>query len=61
MKKSPRKLRLNRDTLVHLDPQAAAVALGGTEQGVVTSCTYPCACPTGCTDDQPCLGGVALA
>jgi hypothetical protein len=54
-KKSPRKLRLNRDTLVLLDPQTAANAIGGNEANK-TSCTYPCACPTGCTDDQPCIG-----
>jgi hypothetical protein len=53
-KKSPRKLRLNRDTLVLLDPRTASVAVGGVEENK-TSCTSPCGCPTGCTEDQPCM------
>lgn len=50
-KKTPSKLRLNRDTLLLLDPKTASLAVGG----VITSCTYPCECPTGCTEDQPCI------
>jgi hypothetical protein len=56
-KKVPSKLRLSRDTLLLLDPKSVSLAVGG----VITSCTYPCECPTGCTDDQPCLGTAAEA
>jgi hypothetical protein len=56
MKKTrPGKLRLSRETLVLLDPKAAAFAIGGTAEENKTSCTHPCACPTGCTDDEPCI------
>jgi hypothetical protein len=54
MKKNPKKLRLHRDTLALMDPRSLSVPLGGAA-AVVTSCTYPCDCPTGCTADQPCI------
>ena len=55
-----RKLRLSRETLVLLAPGAASVAVGGTAEENKTSCTYACACPTGCTDDQPCIGDLEV-
>lgn len=55
MKKNPKKLRLHRDTLALLDPKAISVPFGGAEEANKTSCTYPCGCPTGCTDDEPCI------
>jgi hypothetical protein len=61
MKKNPKKLRLHRDTLTLLDPKAVAVPVGGAaEVAIVTSCTYPCGCPTGCSDEQACLETAAL-
>lgn len=52
MKKNlKKKLRLNRETLALLE---STVVSGGA--AVVTSCTYPCDCPTGCTEEQPCMG-----
>lgn len=52
MKKNlKKKLRLNRETLALLE---STVVSGGAP--VVTSCTYPCDCPTGCTEEQPCMG-----
>jgi len=51
MKKNPKKLRLHRETLAHLDPQA--VSAGRAEPiGFVSSCTYPCDCQPGCTGDS---------
>jgi hypothetical protein len=55
MKKNPKKLRLHRDTLALLDPKVLGDPVGGAMAAVITSCTYPCDCPTGCTADQPCL------
>lgn len=55
MKKNVKKLRLHRDTLALLDPKAVSVPFGGTDNAVVTSCTRPCGCPTGCSDEQACL------
>jgi hypothetical protein len=60
MKKNLKKLRLNRETLVLLESTVVATPRGG-DAAKVTSCTYPCDCQTGCTDDQPCLGTVGLA
>jgi hypothetical protein len=56
MKKNlKKKLRLNRETLALLESKVVA-------GGYVTSCTYPCDCPTGCTENEPCLGtGVETA
>ena len=54
MKKNPKKLRLHRDTLALLDPKAASIPFGGADVAFMTSCTYPCACPTGCSDEQAC-------
>ncbi|HYU33998.1 MAG TPA: hypothetical protein VEW48_17730 [Thermoanaerobaculia bacterium] len=55
MKKNLKKLRLNRETLALLDSRVVPAPLGGAAAAIVTSCTYPCDCPTGCTADQPCL------
>lgn len=49
MKKNlKKKLRLHRETLALLESKAV---LGG----YVTSCTYPCDCPTGCSEEQACM------
>lgn len=61
MKKNLKKLRLHRDTLALLDPKTISVPFGGLEAANKTSCTQPCNCPTGCTEDQPCLETVLLA
>jgi hypothetical protein len=58
MKKNPKKLRLNRETLVLLESTVVAGPRGAIAPDV-TSCTYPCNCQTGCTDDQPCMGTTA--
>lgn len=55
MKKNLKKLRLNRETLVLLESTVVAGPRGAAA-AIVTSCTYPCDCQTGCTDDQPCIG-----
>jgi hypothetical protein len=54
MKKNLKKLHLHRDTLVLLDPKAVSIPFCGAAEAVVTSCTYPCGCPTGCSDEQAC-------
>lgn len=54
MKKNPKKMRLHRDTLALLDPRAVTIPVGRAEMAIVTSCTYACACPTGCSDEQMC-------
>jgi hypothetical protein len=60
MKKNTEKLRLHRETLSLLDSNMAFVR--GAQAAVVTSCTYPCGCPTGCSDEQECIGtGTVLA
>jgi hypothetical protein len=59
MKKNLKKLRLNRETLAHLDAQA--ISGGRVALAIVTSCTYPCDCQPGCTADNPCLDQDALA
>ncbi len=53
MKKNLKKLRLHRETLVHLDANIASARAAA--EAVVTSCTYPCGCPTGCSDEQACI------
>ncbi len=53
MKKNPKKLRLSRETLALLESKAVA---GGA--AYVTSCTYPCDCPGGCTEEQPCMATI---
>jgi hypothetical protein len=53
MKKNLKKLRLHRETLVHLD--ANIVTARGAAAAIVTSCTYPCNCPTGCSEEQACM------
>lgn len=53
MKKSLKKLRLHRETLALLDSKVVFVR--GAAAAVVTSCTYPCGCPTGCSDEQACI------
>lgn len=60
MKKNPKKLRLNRDTLAIL--AGAVSAAGEIQLGYQTSCTYACDCPTGCSDEQMCIedNGAAL-
>lgn len=55
MKKQNRKLRLHRDTLVRLVPGTVTAGLA-TEAGDVSSCTYDCACPDGCSGDVRCIG-----
>lgn len=52
MKKSPKKLRLHRETLALLDSKL--VSARGAAAAIVTSCTYPCGCPTGCSDEEAC-------
>jgi hypothetical protein len=61
MKKNPKKLRLNRDTLAVLAGAVSAPA-NGFQAAIDTSCTYPCGCETGCSAEQACLGdnGAAL-
>jgi hypothetical protein len=54
MKKNLKKLRLHRETLAVLDSKVASAR--GAMAAVVTSCTYPCGCPTGCSDEQACMG-----
>jgi hypothetical protein len=54
MKKNTKKLRLHRETLSLLDSQIFFVR-GAAEAAFVTSCTYPCGCPTGCSDEQACI------
>jgi hypothetical protein len=56
MKKSSKKLRLHRETLALLDSSAISTLVGGAAAAIVTSCTYPCNCPTGCSDEEACLG-----
>jgi hypothetical protein len=57
MKKNLKKLRLNRETLALLDGQIAAARAGkAAAAAIVTSCTYPCNCETGCSDCDACLG-----
>lgn len=60
MKKHHRKLQLHRDTLVRLVPGTATAGLA-TDVGDVSSCTYDCACPDGCSGDVRCLRGDAVA
>jgi hypothetical protein len=54
MKKNLKKLRLHRETLIHLDANVASAR--GAAAAIETSCTYPCGCPTGCSDEQACMG-----
>ena len=57
MKKNFKKLRLNRETLALLDSQMATARAGrAAAAAIVTSCTYPCACETGCSDVEACIG-----
>ena len=50
MKKNLKKLRLHRETLVHLDANVASAR--AIAAAIETSCTYPCNCPTGCSDER---------
>ena len=50
MKKNLKKLRLNRETLALLDSKAV---FGGAA-AIDTSCTEPCGCATGCSEEQAC-------
>lgn len=50
MKKNPKKLRLNRETLALLESKAV---FGGA--AIDTSCTEPCGCATGCSEEQACM------
>lgn len=52
MKKNVKKLRLHRETLAVLETRTVT---GGAVEAYVTSCTYPCGCPTGCSDEQACM------
>ena len=54
MKKNVKKLRLHRDTLALLDSKIVSTQVGGGEE-YVTSCTYPCNCPTGCSEVEICM------
>ncbi len=54
MKKNTKKLRLHRETLSLLDSKSVFVR-GAAQAAIVTSCTYPCGCPTGCSDEQACI------
>ena len=54
MKKNVKKLRLHRDTLALLDPKMVS-GQAGAFVAVVTSCTYPCNCPTGCSEVEICI------
>jgi hypothetical protein len=56
MKKNGKKLRLNRETLALLDSQMASAQAGAAAAAIVTSCTYPCGCETGCSDAEACIG-----
>lgn len=60
-KKSAKKLRLHRDTLVLLDPKSTSIPVGGVAAAIDTSCTEPCGCNTGCSDGQACLEAILLA
>jgi hypothetical protein len=55
VKKNPKKLRLNRDTVAVLAGAVSAPA-NGFAAAIDTSCTYPCGCETGCSNEQACLG-----
>jgi hypothetical protein len=58
MKKNLKKLRLSRETLTHLDVRggvARAADTIGAEPGIVTSCTQPCGCPGGCSEEDICV------
>lgn len=57
MKKNlKKKLHLHRETLALLESKVVS----GGAAAVVTSCTYPCDCPTGCSAEQPCMETAAL-
>ena len=62
MKKNPKKLRLHRETVALLEFRVVAGPYGGTAAlaGIETSCTEPCGCPTGCSDEQACMGRAAF-
>jgi hypothetical protein len=53
MKKNPKKLRLHRETLALLDSKVASAR--GAAAAIETSCTYPCGCPGGCSEEQACM------
>jgi hypothetical protein len=55
VKKNARKLRLHRETLVVLDREALGKPRGAATEMDMTSCTYACACPTGCSEEQICI------
>ena len=55
MKKNVKKLRLHRDTLALLDPKMLVAGQAAANVAVVTSCTYPCNCPTGCSEVEICI------
>lgn len=58
MKKNLKKLNLHRETLTQLDARGAAARAAETaEVGIVTSCTQPCGCPGGCSEEDICAGG----
>src|SRR3569623_1056761 len=57
MKKNVKKLRLNRDTIALLDSHLISTPKGGGAAAAIeTSSTYTCDCPTGCSDEQACIG-----
>ncbi|HEX4495329.1 MAG TPA: hypothetical protein VIE43_06655 [Thermoanaerobaculia bacterium] len=56
MKKNSKKLRLHRETLALLDSSAISTLVVGGAAAIVTSCTSPCTCETGCSDAEACLG-----
>lgn len=49
--KKAKKLRLHRETLVLLDPSTTFRLVRGADLENKTSCTEPCGCPTGCTEE----------
>lgn len=53
MKKNLKKLRLHRETLVLLDSKVLSAR--GAAAAIVTSCTEPCGCPGGCSEEQACI------
>jgi hypothetical protein len=58
MKKNVKKLSLHRETLAILETRTIT---GGAVAAIQTSCTYPCGCPTGCSDEQACMDPLANA
>jgi hypothetical protein len=59
MKKSPKKLQLNRETLARIAGAATAPAADGFQAAIDTSCGEPCSCPADtCGDGLANFGAV---